>query len=114
MSEKTAYAAVWLDDYNMTFGIYRVFESRGECLDYLADMVFARAETLGVKVVDLGARPYPDGDGELVFPEMTKEQVRDQLGSGMDFGLVLRSETFIGSIEVKEKVTMGIREVELA
>lgn len=113
MSEKTAYAAVWLDDYDLTFGVYRVFESRGECLDYLAGMVFSRAETLGVKVVDQGARPCRDGDGKLVFPEMTKEQVRDQFGAGNDFGLVLRTEVFFGCLEVKEQVTMGIREVEL-
>lgn len=90
-----------------------MFARRDACIDYLVDMVFSRADTLGVKVVDQGAKPYRDEDGELVFPEMTREQVRNHLASGRDFGLVLRTEMFFGCLEVRDQVTLGMREVDV-
>ena len=44
---------------------------------------------------------------------MTWQQVRDQLGSGMDFGLVLRADWEYGSLIIKEQASMGIREVTI-
>lgn len=106
--------AVWLDDYdNREFGAYKVFHERGKCLDYLVDTVFERAELLEVDVVDQSAKPIHDEFGDLVFPKMTKLQVRDQLGSGMDFGLVLKTSSVFGNLFIDEQVSVGIREVEI-
>ena len=117
LKEETGYAVCYGDDFqdfNEDFGCHKVFTgigARGRALDWLTDYIFERAAGLGVKVVDQGAAPVPDKDGERWFPEMTWEQVRDQLGSGMDFGLVTRAEWEYGSLTVKDQACMGIREV---
>ena len=113
LKEETGYAAVWFDDYDCDFGVYKVFRDRGAALDYLTDTVFERAKLLEVDVVDQSAEPIVDKDGNHQFPEMTWEQVRDQLASGMDFGLVTRAEWEYGSLTVKEQACMGIREVNV-
>lgn len=106
--------AVWLDDYdNREFGAYKVFRERGKCLDYLVDTVFERAELLEVDVVDQSAKPIHDEFGDLVFPKMTKSQVRDQLGGGMDFGLVLKTSRMFDDLLVDEQVRVGIQEVDI-
>ena len=114
LKEETGYAACWLDEYdNNDYGCYRVFTgvgARGRALDWLTDYIFERAKILGVKVTDQGDKPSLV-DGAWDFPEMTWGQVRDQLGSGMDFGLVLRADWEYGSLSVKEQACMGIREV---
>lgn len=97
---------MWLD-YDGDFGVYKVFRERGKCLDYLVDMVFERAELLDVDVVDQSAKPVSGN-----FPKMTRKQVRDHLGSGMDFGLVLKASFVFGDLVVDEQVSVGIREVE--
>ena len=111
LKEETGYAACWLDEYdNNDYGCYRVFHTRAEALDYLTDTVFERAKLLGVDVTDQSAPPVLEDDC-WTFPKMTWDQVRDQLGSGMDFGLVLRADWEYGSLSVKEQACMGIREV---
>ena len=110
---KTGYAACWCDDYNCDFGVYKVFRTRGKCLDYLTDMVFERAENLGVKVRDQSKRYVLGENGEPVFPEMTREEVRDQLGGGGDFGLVLRTNLTPVGLDVVEQVSVGVREVDI-
>ena len=111
--DRTAYAACWCDDYDCDFGVYKVFSSRGKCLDCLTDMVFERAKLLEVGVVDQYARPVRDDVGDLVFPKMTREQVRDRLGSGMDFCLVLKTSPQFDDLFVDEQASMGIRKVEI-
>lgn len=117
IKEETGYAACYGDDFrdfSGDFGCYKVFTgagARGRALDWLTDYIFERAAGLGVKVVDQGAKLVRDKDGNEWFPEMTWEQVRDQLGSGMDFGLVTRAEWEYGSLTVKDQARMGIREV---
>lgn len=113
LREETGYAAVWFDDYDCDFGVYEIFRDRGAALDYLTDTVFERAKLLEVDVVDQSAKPIRDDVGDLAFPKMTWKQVRDQLGSGMDFGLVLRADWEYGSLSVKEQECMGIREVTI-
>lgn len=114
LKEETGYAACWMDEYdNNDFGVYKVFRDRGAALDYLTDTVFERAELLGVDVTDQSAKPVLDEDDCWTFPKMTWQQVRDQLGSGMDFGLVLRAEWEFGFLSVKEQACMGIREVNV-
>lgn len=114
LKEETGYAACWLDEYdNNDFGVYRVFHTRAEALDYLTDTVFERAKLLEVDVVDQSAEPIVDKDGNHQFPKMTWQQVRDQLGSGMDFGLVLKADWEYGSLTVKEQASMGVREVTI-
>lgn len=114
LREETGYAVCWLDEYdNNDYGCYRIFTgagSRGRALDWLTDFIFERAENLGVKVTDQGNKPILVDDA-WDFPEMTWGQVRDQLGSGMDFGLVLRADWEYGSLSVKEQACMGIRKV---
>lgn len=100
--------AVWLDDYDGEFGVYKVFRERGKCLDYLTSMVFERAKLLDVDVVDQSAKPVSGN-----FPKMTRKQVRDHLGGGMDFGLVLKTSFASGYLFVDEQVSVGIREVEI-
>lgn len=116
LKETTGYAACWLDEYdNNDYGCYRVFTgvgARGRALDWLTDYIFERAKNLGVKVTDQGDKPILV-DSAWDFPEMTWDQVRDQLGSGMDFGLVLRADWENGSLSVKEQACMGIREVNV-
>ena len=112
LKEETGYAACWMDEYdNNDFGVYRVFRDRGDALDYLTDIVFERAKLLKVDVVDQSAQPVIDDDGDHWFPKMTWQQVRDQLGGGMDFGLVLEADWEYGFLIVKEQACMGIREV---
>ena len=114
LREETGYAACWLDEYgNNDFGVYRVFHTRAEALDYLTDTVFERAKLLEVDVVDQSAKPIIDKDGNYQFPKMAWQQVRDQLGSGMDFGLVLEADWEYGSLSVKDQARMGIREVTI-
>lgn len=119
LKETTGYAVCYGDDFqdfNEDFGCHKVFTgigARGRALDWLTDYIFERAAGLGVKVVDQEAAPVPDKDGERWFPEMTWEQVRDQLGGGMDFGLVTRAEWEYGSLTVKDQACMGIREVTI-
>lgn len=117
LKEETGYAACWLDEYdNNDYGCYRIFTgvgSRGRALDWLTDYIFERAKLLEVDVVDQSAEPIVDEDGDHQFPKMTWQQVRDQLGSGMDFGLVLRADWEYGSLSVKEQACMGIREVTI-
>lgn len=113
LREETGYAAVWCDDYDCEFGVYKIFCDRGAALDYLTDTVFERAKLLEVDVVDQSAEPIVDKDGNHQFPKMTWQQVRDQLGSGMDFGLVLKADWEYGSLTVKEQASMGIREVTI-
>ena len=113
LREETGYAAVWFDDYDCDFGVYKIFRDRGAALDYLTDTVFERAKLLEVDVVDQNGEPVIDEDGNHRFPKMTWQQVRDQLGSGMDFGLVLRADWEYGSLSVKEQASMGIREVTI-
>ena len=36
LKEETGYAAVWFDDYDCDFGVYKIFRDRGAALDYLA------------------------------------------------------------------------------
>ena len=105
--------AVWLDDYDGEFGVYKMFRERGKCLDYLTDRVFERAKLLDVDVVDQSAKPVKDDVGDLVFPKMTRRQVRDQFGSGMDFGLVLKTSSVSENLFIDEQVSVGIREVEI-
>lgn len=109
---RTYYAACWCDDYNCDFGIYKVFRSRGKCLDYLTDIVFERAENLEVRVRDQSKRYVLGENGEPVFPEMTRKEVRDQFEGG-DFGLVLRTNLTPVGLDVVEQVSMGVREVEI-
>ena len=114
LKEETGYAACWLDEYdNNDFGVYRVFHTRAEALDYLTDTVFERARLLEVDVVDQSAQTVINDDGDRWFPKMTWQQVRDQLGSGMDFGLVLKADWEYGYLIVKEQACMGIREVTI-
>ena len=112
LREETGYAAVWFDDYDCDFGVYRIFRDRGAALDYLTDIVFERAKLLEVDVTDQSAPPVLENNC-WTFPKMTWKQVRDQLGSGMDFGLVLRADWEYGSLSVKEQACMGIREVTI-
>ena len=112
LKEETGYAAVWFDDYDCDFGVYEIFRNRGAALDYLTDTVFERAKLLEVDVTDQSAPPVLE-DGCWTFPKMTWDQVRGQLGSGMDFGLVLRADWEYGSLSVKEQACMGIREVTI-
>ena len=112
LKETTGYAAVWFDDYDCDFGVYRIFRDRGAALDYLTDTVFERAKLLEVDVTDQSAPPVLENDC-WTFPKMTWKQVRDQLGSGIDFGLVLRADWEYGSLSVKEQACMGIREVTI-
>ena len=112
LREETGYAAVWCDDYDCDFGVYKIFRDRGAALDYLTDIVFERAKLLEVDVTDQSAPPVLENDC-WTFPKMTWKQVRDQLGSGMDFGLVLRADWEYGSLSVKEQACMGIREVTI-
>ena len=111
--EETGYAAVWCDDYDCDFGVYKIFRDRGAALDYLTDIVFEQAKLLEVDVVDQSAKPIRDDVGDLVFPKMTWQQVRDQLGSGMDFGLVLRTSPSFDDLIVDEQASVGIREVTI-
>ena len=114
LKEETGYAACWLDEYdNNDFGVYRVFHTRAEALDYLTDTVFERARLLEVDVVDQSAQTVINDNGDRWFPKMTWQQVRDQLGSGMDFGLVLKADWEYGYLIVKEQACMGIREVTI-
>lgn len=108
----TGYAAVWFD-YNGYLDVNKVFRERGKCLDYLVSAVFRRAKNLNVDVVNQYTEPVFDVSGTPVFPKMTREQVRDHLGSGMDFGLVLSTSLLDGSPIVDEQVSVGIREVEI-
>ena len=85
----------------------------GAALDYLTDTVFERAKLLEVDVVDQSAKPIRDDVGDLVFPKMTWQQVRDQLGSGMDFSLVLKTSPMFDDLVVDEQASMGIREVTI-
>ena len=112
LKEETGYAAVWFDDYDCEFGVYKIFRDRGAALDYLTDTVFERAKLLEVDVTDQSAPPVLENNC-WTFPKMTWKQVRDQLGSGMDFGLVLRADWECGSLSVKEQACMGIREVTI-
>ena len=112
LREETGYAAVWFDDYDCDFGVYKIFRDRGAALDYLTDTVFERAKLLEVDVTDQSAPPVLENDC-WTFPKMTWKQVRDQLGSGMDFGLVLRADWEYGSLSIKEQACMGIREVTI-
>lgn len=112
LKEETGYAAVWFDDYDCDFGVYKIFRDRGAALDYLTDTVFERAKLLEVDVTDQSAPPVLENDC-WTYPKMTWKQVRDQLGSGMDFGLVLRADWECGSLSVKEQACMGIREVTI-
>ena len=112
LREETGYAAVWFDDYDCDFGVYKIFRDRGAALDYLTDTVFERAKLLEVDVTDQSAPPVLENDC-WTYPKMTWKQVRDQLGSGMDFGLVLRADWEYGSLSVKEQACMGIREVTI-
>ena len=109
LKEETGYAAVWFDDYDCDFGVYKIFRDRGAALDYLTDTVFERAKLLEVDVVDQSAEPIRDDIGDLVFPKMTWQQVRDQLGSGMDFSLVLKTSPMFDDLVVDEQASMGIR-----
>lgn len=113
LREETGYAAVWCDDYDCDFGVYKIFRDRGAALDYLTDTVFERAKLLGVDVVDQSAKPIRNDVGNLVFQKMTWQQVRDQLGSGMDFSLVLRASPLFDDLVVDEQASMGIREVTI-
>lgn len=113
LKEETGYAACYMDEFdNNDYGVYRVFHTRAEALDYLTDTVFERAKLLEVDVTDQSAPPVLEDDC-WTFPKMTWDQVRDQLGSGMDFGLVLRADWEYGSLSVKEQACMGIREVTI-
>ena len=114
LREETGYAAVWFDDYDCDFGVYKIFRDRGAALDYLTDTVFERAKLLEVDVVDQSAKPIRDDVGDLVFPKMTWKQVRDQLGSGMDFSLVLKTSPMFDDLVVDEQASMGIREVTIS
>lgn len=114
LREETGYAAVWFDDYDCDFGVYKIFRDRGAALDYLTDTVFERAKLLEVDVVDQSAKPIRDDVGDLVFPKMTWQQVRDQLGSGMDFSLVLRTSPMFDDLVVDEQASVGIREVTIS
>ena len=114
LKEEIGYAAVWCDDYDCDFGVYKVFRDRGAALDYLTDTVFERARLLEVDVVDQSAKPIRDDVGDLVFPKMTWQQVRDQLGSGMDFSLVLKTSPMFDDLVVDEQASMGIREVTIS
>ena len=113
LKEETGYAACYMDEFdNNDYGVYRVFHTRAEALDYLTDTVFERAKLLEVDVTDQSAPPVLENDC-WTFPKMTWKQVRDRLGSGMDFGLVLRADWEYGSLSVKEQACMGIREVTI-
>lgn len=114
LKEETGYAACYMDEFdNNDYGVYRIFHTRAEALDYLTDTVFERARLLGVDVVDQSAQTVINDDGDRWFPKMTWQQVRDQLGSGMDFGLVLKADWEYGYLIVKEQACMGIREVTI-
>ena len=112
LKEETGYAAVWVDDYDGDSGVYKIFRDRGAALDYLTNTVFERAKLLEVDVTDQSAPSVLENDC-WTFPKMTWKQVRDRLGSGMDFGLVLRADREYGSLSVKEQACMGIREVTI-
>ena len=114
LREETGYAAVWFDDYDCDFGVYKIFRDREAALDYLTDIVFEQAKLLEVDVVDQSAKPIRDDAGDLVFPKMTRQQVRGQLGSGMDFGLVLRTSPSFDDLVVDEQASMGIRKVTIS
>lgn len=107
---ETGYAACWLDEHcNNDSGVYKVFRSRGAALDYLTDTVFERAEVLKVDVVDIGGK-LERRNGRTCYPLMTREQVRDQLGSGMSFSLVLNYDCVMNPIE---SAVMWVQEVEI-
>lgn len=114
LKEETGYAAVWFDDYDCELCVYKIFRDRGAALDYLTDTVFERAKLLEVDVVDQSAEPIVDKDGNHQFPKMTWQQVRDQLGSGMDFSLVLKTSPMFDDLVVNEQASMGIREVTIS
>lgn len=108
LREETGYACVYLDEHDGNCaGVYKVFRSRAEALDYLTDTVFERAKILEVEVVDVSGK-LEKRDGCTCYPLMTWEQVRDRLGSGMDFSLVL---DYDGMMNPVESAVMGIREV---
>lgn len=96
----TAYAAIWLDQYDSDYGCYRVFASRGKALDYLADTVFERAETLGVDVAD------PND----MHRALTRAEVRDILGGGDELRIVLSYDCLD---EPEEWVSMKVAETEV-
>ena len=112
LKEETGYAGGWVGEYHCQSGVYKIFRDRGAALDYLTDTVFERAKLLEVDVTDQSAPPVLENDC-WTYPKMTWKQVRDQLGSGMDFGLVLRADWECGSLSVKEQACMGIREVTI-
>ncbi len=97
---RTAYAAVWLDQYDADYGCYCVFASRGRALDYLVDVVFERAEVLGVGVSD----PEDRRRG------LSRADVRDILGGGDELRLVL-SRDCLG--EPEEWVSVKVVETEV-
>lgn len=99
---ETVYAAVWSDDYDGDYGCYGTFDCRGDALDYLTDMVFERAEDLGVEVLD-------SDDWKTV---MTREQVRDELGRGHGISLVLSWNEGPGWKDPDEYVSMMVVETE--
>ena len=89
--------------------MYKVFRSRGKCLDYLTDTVFERAETLGIEVVDTGGKPEVR-NGRTCYPLMTREDVRDHLGGGYDFTLVLKYDELMNPVD---QASVGVREVDI-
>lgn len=76
-----------------------MFAGRGECLDWLADTVMERAETLGVPVLS----------NEDWKTEIGWDEVRDWLGCEHEFDLVLSWS--LGFPD--ETVSVGIRETEI-
>ncbi len=77
-----------------------MFGSRGRALDYLTDVVFERAETLGTGVPDRRDR----------HRMLTRAEVRDILGGGDEFRLVLSYDCLD---EPAEWVSMKVVETEV-
>ena len=104
---ETVYAVCWCDDtcFLCDAGVYRVFRERGRALDYATDTVFERAGDLERKVLN---------SEDCWETEMTREQVRDQLGSGQSVAIPIEFNEYIsGAKDLDEFVEVSVMETEL-
>ena len=104
---ETVYAACWRDDttFSCDAGVYKVFRERGRALDYATDTVFERAGNLERKVLN---------SEDCWETEMTREQVRDRLGSGQSVAIPIEFNEYLsGTKDLDEFVEVFVMETEL-
>ena len=104
---ETVYAVCWRDAtcFLCDAGVYRVFRERGRALDYATDTVFERAGDLERKVLN---------SEDCWETEMTREQVRDRLGSGQSVAIPIEFNEYIsGTKNLDEFVEVFVMETEL-